>query len=158
MEIELEELESIMSEDMDLFDGQISTSRGQQEEPNVPKARISPKEKQDLQAVDPSSKRQRIHQQQNKMNTPQLQGGLEKDHHLQNKYSEHNTVSKTSKMLTGGQDLKKPPEASPSSTTEEMKHFEEDEGSFIEVTGTFFFFYHTGRVAIVVAVTFSGMY
>uniref|UniRef100_A0A3P9I7T9 Nibrin n=1 Tax=Oryzias latipes TaxID=8090 RepID=A0A3P9I7T9_ORYLA len=132
MEIELEELESIMSEDMDLFDGQISTSQGQQEEPNVPKAKISPKEKQDLQAVDPSSKRQRIHQQQNKMNTPQLQGGLEKDHHLQNKYSEHNTVSKTSKMLTGGQDLKKPPEASPSSTTEEMKHFEEDEGSFIE--------------------------
>ncbi|XP_024123155.1 nibrin isoform X1 [Oryzias melastigma] len=122
LEIELEELESIMSEDMDLFDGEISTSQDQQEEP---KAKTSAKQKENLQDGNPSSKRQRIHLEKNGMNSPDI-------------YSEQNNVSKTSKLLqlpdfpSEHQESEKPPETSQSSTTEEMKQLEEGEGSFVE--------------------------
>lgn len=147
LEIELEELESIMSEDMDLFDGEISTSQDQQEEP---KAKTSAKQKENLQDGNPSSKRQRIHLEKNGMNSPDI-------------YSEQNNVSKTSKLLplpdfpTEDQESEKPPETSQSSTTEEMKQLEEGEGSFVEVIGIVLFFITEGSVARAAAVTLSGM-
>ncbi|XP_068998908.1 nibrin isoform X1 [Embiotoca jacksoni] len=133
-EIQVEELESIMSEDMDCFDEQLSSDRKS-------KVHSSAKQKQDLDAEETSSssKRQRAGNGVTKQR-PQL--GLKEEpssHKNQSQQSELPVVSiKTEQVhptqyMPTNHESSKPPEVSFASTSKTITPFEEDDASFIEV-------------------------
>ena len=140
-EIQIDELESIMLEDMDCFDDKVSSDQGQEEQLI---AHSLPKQKQGLHAVDASSssKRQRIHQESNgRSNKVPQQGRGKESSFLKNlsEQSDPHTVSiKTepphpTDFMTTNHESRKPPEMSSASTSKDISHFEDDEASFVEV-------------------------
>ncbi|KAM9353959.1 nibrin [Symphorus nematophorus] len=137
--IQLDELESIMSEDMDCFDEQPSVNQGQKPHPIV---HTSTEKKQGLNAVEASSssKRQRVHLEENGTSKrPRV--GLDKQsdsHKNHSQQSEQRTISiKTeqvdpSEYRTTSHESSKRPEVSSASTSKNTEPFEEDDASFIE--------------------------
>lgn len=133
--IQMEELESIMSEDMDCFDEKPSINQGQQAKlvPN------SAKQKQFLNTVESSSKRQRVHLEENGTANQRTQGPeKESSLHKSGKRSEqHGVCIKTEPIhptdyMTTDQESTKPAELSSASKSKNVIPFEEDDVSFIE--------------------------
>lgn len=140
-EIQMDELESIMSEDMDCFDEQPSDNQGQRAQPLM----HSSVGKQQVINTSSSSKRQRVHLEENVTNKkPQV--GLKKEsgyHKNHSEKSEQHIISiKTEKVDpsehgTTYQEPSKRPQVSSASTSKNIEPFDDDETSFIEVR-TFF--------------------
>lgn len=137
-DIQMDELESIMSEDMDYFDEPPSGNQGQQAQLLM---HSSTEQKRGLNTVEASSKRQRIHLEGNGANK-RPQAGLEKESGSYKKHSQksepHIVSIKTeqvhpSEYKTTYHESSKPPEVSSASTSENIETFEDDEASFIEV-------------------------
>ncbi|XP_056237027.1 nibrin [Seriola aureovittata] len=138
-EIQLAELESIMSEDMDFFDEQPSSKQGKQ----VQLTKSSTEQKQGLNTVEPSSssKRQRLHVEDRETNQ-RLLVGLEKETGSQKnngqKSEQHIISIKTeqldpSEYMTTNHESSKPPHMSSASTSKKnILPFEDDDASFIE--------------------------
>ncbi|XP_068591644.1 nibrin [Cebidichthys violaceus] len=132
-EIQIDELESIMSEDMDFFDEQPSGNQGQSAQLIT---LSSTKQKQSLNTVEASSssKRQRVHLEENVKNQrPQV--GLEKD--KKQKSDQHIVAIKTEQVnlleyKTTNNESSTRPEVSSASTSKDIQPFEDDEASFIE--------------------------
>lgn len=127
-EIQIDELESIMSEDMDCFDEQSITHSFAEQ-------------KQSLNTAESSSKRQRVHLEE-KGSNKRTQLGLEREsgtHKGHSQKSEHHIVSVKTEQVhpfeyrTAYHESSKPPEASSASTSKNIDAFEDDEASFIEV-------------------------
>ncbi|MEQ2170625.1 hypothetical protein GOODEAATRI_002238, partial [Goodea atripinnis] len=139
-EIKLEELESIMSEDMDYLDDELPSSYGQKQPLML---HGLAKQKQGSH-TESSSKKQRVHQEQAEITRQRPDLGLEKERSEQNhrEQSEWHVVSiKTEQVdltvsTTPNHDSSKPPNRSAASATKEKKAFEDDEASFIEVSFT----------------------
>lgn len=138
-EIQIHELESIMSLDMDCLDEQPSGSQG-------PQARMyrSTEQKQTLTTAEAlsSSKRQRVHREESAINNQRLQVGLEKESVTNKNWSrkteQHNVSIKTEQLhppenRTTNHESSKPPEVSSAGKNQNLQPFEEDDGSFIEV-------------------------
>ncbi|XP_045901976.1 nibrin [Micropterus dolomieu] len=126
-EIQIDELESIMSEDMDCFDEQSITHSFAEQ-------------KQSLNTAESSSKRQRVHLEE-KGSNKRTQLGLEREsgtHKGHSQKSEHHIVSVKTEQVhpfeyrTAYHESSKPPEASSASTSKNIDAFEDDEASFIE--------------------------
>ncbi|XP_041798126.1 nibrin [Chelmon rostratus] len=135
-EIQMDELESIMSEDMDCFDEQPSDNQGQRAQPLM----HSSVGKQQVINTSSSSKRQRVHLEENVTNKkPQV--GLKKEsgyHKNHSEKSEQHIISiKTEKVDpsehgTTYQEPSKRPQVSSASTSKNIEPFDDDETSFIE--------------------------
>lgn len=136
-EIKMDELESIMSEDMDCFDEQPSDNRGQRAQPIM---HSSAGEKQGINTSS-SSKRQRVHPEENvtdrKPQTgPKKEPGYQKNH--SEKSEQHIVSIKTEEVdpfehRTPYQESNKRPQVSSASTSKNIEPFDDDEASFIEV-------------------------
>ncbi|XP_062278474.1 nibrin isoform X2 [Scomber scombrus] len=137
-EIQIDELESIMSEDMDWFDEQPSGNQG-------PQARMhrSTENKQALTTMEAlsSSKRQRVQREESGVTNQRLQVGLKKESGTnkgQSQQTEQHIVSIKTEPLypsenrTTNHESRKPPKVSSASKNQNLKPFEEDEQSFIE--------------------------
>lgn len=131
-EIQIDELESIMSEDMDWFDEQPSCKKGPQER------------MQDLsnEEASSSSKRQRVHQEESAITNQRLQAGLEKEPNTNKGQSQQTEQHIQQDMLIKTEPLdpletnhesSKPPKMSSDSKNQNLEPFAEDEGAFIEV-------------------------
>lgn len=138
-EIQIEELESIMSLDMDCLDEQTSDDQGQKAQPMQ---RSAAKQKQGLNSEEAlsSSKRQRLHVEENGTSIKTAHMSLEKESGLPKKpQPEQRHVSiKTEQVcptdvMTSDYESSKHPKKSSASTSKAITPFEEDEGSFIEV-------------------------
>lgn len=135
--IQMEELESIMSEDMDCFDEQPSINQGQQAKPE----HSSAKQKQVLNTAESSSKRQRVHLEKNGITNQRPQAGSEKESSLQKnsqRSEQHAVRIKTepadpADCTTANRGSSKLEEMSSASTSKDVIPFEEDDVSFIEV-------------------------
>lgn len=132
-EIEMEELESIMSEDMDCIDEQLSGNRGQQAGLIM---QSSAEQKPGLTTLEASSlsKRQRVHREENGSNQ-RPKDGLEKDQ--RQKPEQHVVSIKTeqvhpSQYRKTNQESSKLPPMSSASTSKNIQPFEDDEASYIE--------------------------
>lgn len=141
-EIQIDELMSIMSEDMDCFDEQPSNNKGQQAQLTV---QSSAEQKQRLNTAEASSlsKKQRVNREENETNRrPQV--SLEKDSSSskdQRQNSEQHIISikkeqvHPSEYRTTNYEFSKPPERSSASKSKELEPFEDDDdASFIEVS------------------------
>ncbi|XP_032375376.1 nibrin isoform X1 [Etheostoma spectabile] len=136
-EIQMDELESLMSEDMDFFDEQPASNQGQQEQLIM---HSSTEQKQGLNTFEApsSSKRQRLPPEENGKNQrPPV--GLEKESGChKNQTSEQCIVSiKTeqgypSEYRTTNHESSKSAEVSSAGTTQDKQPFGDDEASFIE--------------------------
>ncbi|XP_035528315.1 nibrin isoform X1 [Morone saxatilis] len=132
-EIQMDELESIMSEDMD-FDEQPSYNQGQQEQLLKPSSAEKNQGVNTVEALS-SSKRQRVNLEENGKG-PQV--GLERDSgsHKSQKSEQHIVSIKTEQVdpFEYGTYLEssKPPKAPSASTSTNIEPFEEDEASFVE--------------------------
>ncbi|XP_078109067.1 nibrin [Sander vitreus] len=136
-EIQMDELESLMSEDMDFFDEQPASNQGQHAQLIM---HSSTEQKQGLNTLEApsSSKRQRLPPEENGKNQrPQV--GLEKESGShKNQTSEQRIVSiKTeqvhpSEYRTTNHESSKPAEVSSASTSQDIQPFDDDEASFIE--------------------------
>lgn len=122
--IQMEELESIMSEDMDCFDEKPSIDHSQQ----VKLVHNSAKPKQVLNTVESSSKRQRVHLEENRVANQRHKNGQRSEQHVVCIKTE--PIHPTDYMTT--QESTKPAEI-PSASTSNVIPFEEDDVSFIEV-------------------------
>lgn len=142
-EIQMDELESIMSEDMDFFD-EPPSDKGQQAQPIQ---HSSAEKKQGLDIIEASfaSKRQRVSCEENG-NTKKPQRGLEKESASlknQSQKSEQLIVSVKTEQVhpleakTTYRESSKPPEVSSATTSTKIEPIE-DEASFIEVRTYFF--------------------
>ncbi|XP_070768184.1 nibrin [Enoplosus armatus] len=133
-EIQLAELESIMSEDMDCFDEQPSDNQGQQAQLIM---HSSTEKKQGLNTVEASSKRQRVHLEENVTNKRPQVGLKEESHKKHSQKSEQHIVSIKTEQVdpleyrTTDHESRRPPEVS-ASTSKNIEPFEDDEVSFIE--------------------------
>ncbi|KAM9309076.1 nibrin isoform 2-T2 [Pholidichthys leucotaenia] len=130
-EIPVEELESLMSEDMD-FEEKSSINHGQQAQ----LVHSSAKKKQVITAESsPSSKRQRVHREEDVMSKDRLQVGLEKESSLRKKHSPSVSIKTElvhpTDYMSVNQESRKPPQLS-ASTSKDAMPFEDDEASFIE--------------------------
>ncbi|XP_034409989.1 nibrin [Cyclopterus lumpus] len=132
-EIQMDELEALMSEDMDFFDEQPSGNQGQQEQLMT---LSSTEQKQSLNTTEASSstKRQRVHLEKNVKNQwPQVGLGKENkqtsDQHIVNIKPEpvDPVEYKTTNKGSGTR-----PEESSASTSKAIQPFEDDDVSFIE--------------------------
>uniref|UniRef100_A0A3Q2QWD4 Nibrin n=1 Tax=Fundulus heteroclitus TaxID=8078 RepID=A0A3Q2QWD4_FUNHE len=130
-EIQLDELESIMSMDMDCLDDELPSGHGQKEQLT---AHGLAKKKPASLTVESSAKRQRVHLQQSDRVGRRPDLGLEKKRPQENHREQpiktervHHTDSPTPYHHAS-----KPPKKSAASATEERQAFEEDEASFIE--------------------------
>ncbi|KAM7383482.1 hypothetical protein PAMP_003128 [Pampus punctatissimus] len=137
-EIQMDELEFIMSEDMD-WDEQPS---GSQSPPS--RMHISTEQKQALIAVEASnsSKRQRVHREENRINNQRLLLGLEKESgtnkNQSRKTEQHVVPIKTeplhpSENRTTNHESSKPPEVSSARKNQDLQPFEEDDSSSTEI-------------------------
>lgn len=131
-ELQIEELESIMSEDMDCFDGELSSYQRQQEKPV---ARSLVKQKPGHHTVNSSSKRQRVHMEENGTSHQKPQGSPESKSSFQKNHSERSQQRfisiKTEQVTTTHEPSK--PEISAASTSKNINPPEDDDGSLIEV-------------------------
>lgn len=132
-EIQMDELESIMSEDMDYFD---EPSSGNQDHKAQLIMHSSTEQKQGLNTVEASSKRQRVHLEENGANKrPHV--GLEKEsgsHKKHSQKSEQHIVSiKTEQVHPSEYRTTYRESSKPASTSENIEPFEDDDASFIEV-------------------------
>ncbi|KAK2844576.1 hypothetical protein Q5P01_011235 [Channa striata] len=139
-EIQIDELMSIMSEDMDCFDEQPLHNQGHQAQPVV---QSSIKQKQGLNTTEVSflTKRQRLNREEVEGNQRPQQMGLEKDpgsNEDQRQKSEQQIVSiKKDKVhpleyRTTKHESSKPPESSFASTSKDLQPFDDDDASFVE--------------------------
>lgn len=128
--IQMDELESIMSEDMDWFD-------------EKPQARMhsSTEQKQATVEASSSSKRQRIQREESGITSQRLQVGLEKEsgtNKNQSVKTEQHIVSIKTEQLdpseyrTTNHESSKPPKMSSASKNQNLEPFDEDDASFIE--------------------------
>lgn len=135
-EIQLEELESIMSEDMDYLDDAPPSSHGHRE-----KLAVHGSANQKLGSNSESSiKKQRLHQEQTERNSQKPDLGLNKERSQQNLREQ--SVQCVASMKKEEVDLtnnstpthnsSKPPTTSAARATNEKKAFEDDDASFIE--------------------------
>lgn len=138
-EIQMDELESIMSLDMDSFDEEPSDNQGQKAQPTIHR---TTEKKHGLSTVEASSssKRQRVHVDENKTNR-RPQAELEKEtgfHKKHSQKSERHIVSiKTEQVYpiedrTSYHEFSKPSEVTTARTKENIEPFEDDDASFIE--------------------------
>ncbi|XP_017280594.1 nibrin [Kryptolebias marmoratus] len=132
-EIKMEELESIMSMDIDGFDDSVPSSQGQQEQ-----LKVHSLAEQNRGTVESLSKRQRLHQRENGTSRQKPEGNLTKDSSVQQNPSEqserHKVSVKTEPIWVaetprGEHESSKLAEAG---TSKNMKPFEDDEASIIE--------------------------
>ncbi|XP_012721250.2 nibrin [Fundulus heteroclitus] len=130
-EIQLDELESIMSMDMDCLDDELPSGHGQKGQLTV---HGLAKQKPASLTVESSAKRQRVHLEQSDRVGRRPDLGLEKERPQQNHREQpiktervHHTDSPTPYHHPS-----KPPKKSAASAAEERQAFEEDEASFIE--------------------------
>ncbi|XP_068180695.1 nibrin isoform X2 [Antennarius striatus] len=134
VDIQMDELESIMSQDMDYFNEPISGSQGHQAQPIICS---STSKEQGLNTVQASStsKRQRVHLEENGC-TRMPQWGSEKESgSLKNhKTSEQCHVSIKTEQIQPCHDSSQPHEVPSTSTNKNRKVFEDD-GSFAEDLG-----------------------
>lgn len=129
-EIRMDELESIMSEDMDCFD-EPPSDKGQQAQPIT---HSSTEKKQGLDNVEAlsASKRQRVHLKENGTNK-RPQGGLEKESKNNRQKSEQHIVSIKTEQVnpleyrTTYHESSKAPEVSSATTSKNIEPFEDDE-------------------------------
>ncbi|XP_044065318.1 nibrin isoform X2 [Siniperca chuatsi] len=134
-EIQMDELESIMSEDMDCFDEQPSDNQGQQAQLMM---HSSAKQKQGLKTVEASSKKQRVHVEENGTNKrPQVEKEAGSHNNHSQKSEQHIVSIKTEQVhpfeyRTTYHEPSNPPEVSTASTSKNIEPFEDDEASFIE--------------------------
>lgn len=128
--IQMDELESIMSEDMDWFD-------------EKPQARMhsSTEQKQATVEASSSSKRQRIQREESGITSQRLQVGLEKEsgtNKNQSVKTEQHIVSIKTEQLdpseyrTTNHESSKPLKMSSASKNQNLEPFDEDDASFIE--------------------------
>lgn len=140
-EIEMDELMSIMSEDMDCFDKQPSDNKGQQAQLLV---QSSAERKQGLNTTEVSSlsKKPRVHTEENGTNQ-RAKFSLEKDSTPskdQRQKSEQHIVSIKKEQVhpseygTGSYEYSKPSEKSSARKNKELQPFEDDDASFVEVS------------------------
>ncbi|XP_014839963.1 PREDICTED: nibrin [Poecilia mexicana] len=131
--IKMEELESIMSEDMDYLGDESPSGHGQKEEVTV--RRGLAKQMQSSHTVESSAKKQRVYQEQT-VGAGQRPGlGLDKERSQQNlgEQSDRHVVSnKTDNNISPNHDSSRPPKMPAATATEEKKVFEDDDASFIE--------------------------
>ncbi|KAK5862299.1 hypothetical protein PBY51_017710 [Eleginops maclovinus] len=134
-EIPMDELEFLMSQDMDFFDEQPSGNQGQQL-----KVSSSTKQQQGLNIVEASSssKRQRVQPEENG-NNQRPEVGLQKESssHKNLKTEQHVVSIKTEQILpveykTPNHELSKPPKASSASSSTQLKPSDDDLQLFIE--------------------------
>lgn len=131
-EIQMDELESIMSEDMDGFEEQPSGNQSQLIKHS------STEQKQSLNTVESSSKRQRVHLEENGTSQrPHV--GLQKEsdsHKNRNQKSEHHIAS-IKKEQVDPFEYKTTYESSkpevPARISKDIEPFEDDDASFVEV-------------------------
>ncbi|PWA23805.1 hypothetical protein CCH79_00011010, partial [Gambusia affinis] len=132
-EIKMEELESIMSEDMDYLGDESPSSHGQKEKVMVHHGLA--KQKQSSHTVESSTKKQRVHQEQT-VGAGQRPGlGLDKERSLQNlreQSDQHDVSNKKDDNISPNRDSSRPPKTPAASETTEEKVFEADDASFIE--------------------------
>ncbi|XP_032415014.1 nibrin isoform X2 [Xiphophorus hellerii] len=132
-EIKMEELESIMSEDMDYLDDESPSSHGQKEKVMVHHGLA--KQKQSSHTVESSTKKQRVHQEQT-VGAGQRPGlGLDKERSQQNlgeQSDRHDVSNKTDNNILPNHTSSRPPKRPAASETTEKKVFEDDDASFIE--------------------------
>uniref|UniRef100_A0A1A7YK44 Nibrin n=1 Tax=Iconisemion striatum TaxID=60296 RepID=A0A1A7YK44_9TELE len=126
--LEIEELESIMSEDMDGFDDDLPTNPVQQEQPVLQR---SAKQKKSSDVAESLSKRQRVHVDEH-ATRPQVdlkkESGLPKKQEGRSEL--HVDAVKTERLtepLTA-----KPPETSAACFSQNTKPLEEEDASFVE--------------------------
>ncbi|XP_070822387.1 nibrin [Chaetodon trifascialis] len=132
-EIQMHELESIMSEDMDSFDEQPSDNQGQRAQPVM---HTSAGKKQVMNTL-PSSKRQRVHLEEDATNK-KPQAGLKKEsgyHSNHSQKSEQHIISIKTEEDDPSEQRKSYQESSKvssASTSKNIEPFDDDEASFIE--------------------------
>ncbi len=126
-DIQMDELESIMSLDMDGFDEQPSHNQGQQAQPITPS---STKNKHGLNTMEASSssKRQRVHVEENRTNKRPLEKPEQQIVSIKTEQ-----VSPVKDMTTYHESSKRPGVTSVS-TNKNVEPFEDDDASFIEVS------------------------
>lgn len=140
-EIQMDELMSIMSEDMGCFDDQPSDNKGQQAQLIV---QSSAEQRQVVNTTEVSSlsKRQRVHREENRANQ-RAQLNLEKDSTSskdQRQNSKRHIVSIKKEQVhpseygTANYEYSKPSEKSSASKNKELQPFEDDDASFVEVS------------------------
>ncbi|XP_059194334.1 nibrin isoform X2 [Centropristis striata] len=130
-EIPMDELESLMSEDID-FDEPTPSYKSQ---PAQLKISSTTEQKQGLNSVEASSKRQRVHQENAENQRPQV--GLEKaSGSFKNQNFDRPIVSIKTEPLeyrtTNHESSKPPPVSSASKSKKNLEPFEDDEEGFIE--------------------------
>ncbi|XP_029361110.1 nibrin [Echeneis naucrates] len=135
-EIQLEELESIMSEDMDLFEEQPSGNQGQQAT-LTKQSSTEQKKKINTAEASSSNKRQRLSVENSETNPRPLDGlGREsRSHKNQSQTSEYNISIKTEQVHPSEYSRTKHESSTPNGTPSANEHippFEDDEASFIE--------------------------
>lgn len=137
-EIQLEELESIMSEDMDFLNDSPPNSPSHREKPKV---QGSANQKLSSNSVESSIKKQRLHQEQTERTSQKPDLGLNKERSQQNLREQSVQCAASIKTeqvdltvnSTPTQNSSKPPKTSASCATNDKKDFEDDDASFIEV-------------------------
>lgn len=136
-EIQMDELESIMSLDMDCFDEEPSGNQGQQAQPIMHR---SSEKKHGLNTVQASSKRQRVNLDENRTNErPQVELETESgSHRKHSQKSEQHIISIKTEQAhpledrTTYHESSKPLEVTTASSIENIEPFEDDDASFIE--------------------------
>uniref|UniRef100_G3PF45 Nibrin n=1 Tax=Gasterosteus aculeatus TaxID=69293 RepID=G3PF45_GASAC len=129
-EIEMDELESLMSEDF--FDDQPTVNQGRQAPPTT-LGSTEPKQRLDSEEASSSSKRQRVHLEENvKSQRPQV--GLEKNKEQRSDQDVFTIKTEQVHPLEYETDVKSSvrPEVSSASTSKDLLPFEDDDESFIE--------------------------
>ncbi|XP_067365098.1 nibrin isoform X2 [Channa argus] len=139
-EIQMDELISIMSEDMDCFDEQPLYNQGHQAQPVV---QSSVKQKQGLNTTEVSflCKRQKVNREENGTNQRPQQMGWEKNlgsNKEQRQRSEQHIISiKTEEVHASeykktNHESSNPPESSFASTSKDLQPFDDNDVSFVE--------------------------
>ncbi|XP_054903415.1 nibrin [Poeciliopsis prolifica] len=132
-EIKMEELESIMSEDMDYLDDESPSSHGQKEEVMVHYGLAE--QKKSSHSVESKTKKQRVHQEQTARKSQRPCLGLDKQHSQQNlgeQSDRHDVSSKTDNNISPNHDSSRPPKTPAASESTEKKVSVDDDASFIE--------------------------
>ena len=125
-EIQMEELESIMSQDMDFFDEPPSGNQGQHAQPKC-KSPTGQRQGFNMEEAPSSSKKQRVHAEDSEANRRPLEN---KSNRNQNKPSEQITVSIKKEKVDPSENTTTNHE---SIKSKKVQPVERDEPSFIEV-------------------------
>ncbi|CAN9513573.1 unnamed protein product [Ophioblennius macclurei] len=134
----MEDLELIMSEDMDCFD-ELLDKKNVQQEREVSTSSTKGKQGSRSDEFESSSKRRRVHQEESGLAEQRSQVGLGKESSLQKSHNKQLPVSAQSKpppvkdhVTTSRSESTKPPQKISAATNKNTTPFEDDEASFAE--------------------------